>query len=341
MLNTRLKYLFICLIGSCVVMLFLQLFSIWKQSQPNGFIRLFPSNKIIGKEYLNLKLRNWYFAGIDSSGLYLGNWGRPGILSKITSKATEISDFKISGYENVGFYEGAYLRTEGTDLFLLDGVKALIGKGSLIAGKLKKTESVPYFTLGLPISSNNYILRTVKGMQSYLIATANNKLSVPLKFDGQKEGIFSTDGSLLKAPRANRVFYVYSYCNQFLALDTNLNILYKAHTKDTISKVQITVSKVASEHKITMSAPPMVVNKQCAINDEFLFINSGMRADNETLTMNKLGSPIDVYNVSNGKYKFSFYLPNFDGKKLTDFRVYGQSLYVLYDHYLYKYQLNF
>jgi len=341
MFNTRLKYLLICLTGSCIIMLSLHLFSIWKQSQPNGFIRLFPSNKIIGKEYINLKLRSWYFAGVDSSSLYLGNWGRPGILSRITSKAAEISDFKISGYENMGFYEGAYLRTEGTELFLLDGVKALVGKGSLKTSNLKKAEPVPYFTLGLPINYNNYILRTVKGMQSYLIATANNKLSVPLKFDGQKEGIFSADGSLVKAPGANRIFYVYSYCNLFLALDTSLNVLYKAHTKDTISRVQITVSKVASEHKITMSAPPLVVNKQCAVNDEFLFINSGMKADNETDKMHSSAAPIDVYNVSNGKYQFSFYLPNFDGKKLTDFRVYHQSLYALYDHYLYKYQLNF
>ena len=54
-----------------------------------------------------------------------------------------------------------------------------------------------------------------------------------------------------------------------------------------------------------------------------------------------LVSMIDVYAVADGKYQFSFYLPDFRGFKVRDFKVYGQSLYALYDHYLYKYQLNF
>ena len=51
-------------------------------------------------------------------------------------------------------------------------------------------------------------------------------------------------------------------------------------------------------------------------------------------------SIIDVYRVKDGRYQFSFYLPNVAGKKVNDFKVCGNKLITIYDQYLTVYELD-
>lgn len=322
-------------------MLVLQLTSSWKQLQPNGFIRLFPAHKIIGVNSFNLRTNTYYFAGGNSAMCYLGDRAKPGTLLNMSFKSNDSIRIQLSGYENKGFYQGAYLQVNGRSICLLDENKPLIGSGNIDHRLLNDYHKVPYFTAGIAFDSRSFVLRVVKNMQNYLTKYDNEIIDPLFKLEAQGDGIFSTDGSLIKADSINRIFYIYHYRNQFLALDTNLHLLYKGKTRDTVSQAKIEVSRISSEKQLTISAPPLVVNKQCSANAKWLLIHSGLKADNETKSMTENGAVIDVYSTDDGKYQFSVYLPDFGGKKLMDFRVYGQSLYALYDHYLYKYQLNF
>ena len=44
---------------------------------------------------------------------------------------------------------------------------------------------------------------------------------------------------------------------------------------------------------------------------------------------------------TDGKYEFSFYLPDYQGRKMKSFRVFDHMLVALYDNYLYGFRLNF
>lgn len=341
MIRLRLVKLLFCFIGSCLLVIFLQAFSTWKQNSNNGFIRLLPSHKITGLESLDLKSDTYYICGVDSTAVYLALRSYPERVLMVKFNHENPMFIKLSGFENLKFYQGAYVRVEASNVHLFEGIKPMIALGALRSARFTDVLRSPHFTAALPISRSSYILRVVKGMQNHLIKLNQNGVGLSLLLEKQGEGIFSTDGSLVKADGNDRFFYVFNYRNQFLALDTNLNLLYKGRTRDTISQSQIKVSRISSEHKITMSAPPLVVNKGGTANNRYLFVHSAMKADNETESMHAHATAIDVYDVKDGNYQFSFYLSDYNGKKLTDFRVYGQSLYALYDHYLYKYQLNF
>ena len=158
----------------------------------------------------------------------------------------------------------------------------------------------------------------------------------------QGEGLFSTDGMLLYDKSISRLIYMYYYRNQFICMDTNLKLLYKGKTIDTISRAQIKVSKIksGSENTFTLSVPPLVVNKKGSVYKGCLFVHSNIIAKNETKKAFDNASVIDVYNLKAGSYKFSFYLPDYNNTKMFDFAINGNTLIALYDHYIFVFELN-
>jgi hypothetical protein len=123
-------------------------------------------------------------------------------------------------------------------------------------------------------------------------------------------------------------------------MDTNLRVSYKARTIDTISRVKFSVDYIPSTKSLTFSSPPTFVNKESCVSGNYLFVNSALRADNDESAIYDIGSPIDVYSLIDGKYLLSFYLPDYKKSKIRDFRVFGNTLIALYDHYAYTYKLN-
>lgn len=341
MLKARLIRITVCFLCSCLLVCSLQIYSAWKQSRPNGFIRMFPSNLLTGIGALDLKTGSWYFTGGDSNNVFLTDRTRPGIFVKSDSNRKNSSSFRVVGFENMGFYEGAYFRTESSNLYLLDGVKPSIAFGKFEERKLTTSSKVPYFTSCLPLSQKSSILRIVRNMSNCLVKFDDGSVKTLFKLEKQGDGIFSTDGSLIKADGSGQIFYIYNYRNEFISFDTDLKVKYKARTKDTITQSQIKVSRIPSENKITLSSPPLLVNKHCTANKSWLLIQSGIMADNETSEMTDNSSTVDVYNSKDGSYNFSFHISNYSGEKLSDFKLCGDYLYALYDHYLYKYKLNF
>ena len=56
--------------------------------------------------------------------------------------------------------------------------------------------------------------------------------------------------------------------------------------------------------------------------------------------MFKQVSTIDVYDLLNNEYNFSFSIPNFDRKGITDFKVFNNLLIVLYGSFIFVYELD-
>jgi hypothetical protein len=247
----------------------------------------------------------------------------------------------ITGRDTVKFYPGTFVRTYERKFYVCDGVKPLLVSGSLDDGKMSMVEQVPYFSEVLP-HLNYYILKLFnRDMKNSLLKLTKSNVTSSYTFEDQGEGIFSSDGVLTESPDGLRLFYIYYYRNQFICLDSNLKLIYKGKTIDTISHAQIKVGTINSLHEKTLASPPIFVNKRSSANNEYLFVHSALIADNEIKETMKGINPIDIYRIKDGKYIFSIYLADFSNEKLQDFRVCEHTLIALYDDYLYFEHLNF
>ncbi|WP_316835503.1 hypothetical protein [Pedobacter nutrimenti] len=344
MIYKRLFSIGVCFIVSVLVIVMLFVSSDYLRNRPNSFVRLLPPHKIIPGPILDLTTSGYYFAGFNKDKIYMGNFFIPNSILSIRSNMKDSIRLQLHFSRQASLLKGSFSIIEDSSVFVLDGNQPALFIGNLLSDSELKGSHPPFFNKAVHIDKRSFVLRAVINGNNVLIKYKSD--STGFKFGNtalkkQVDGIFCTDGNLVKTRDSKLLFYIYYYRNQFLCSDTNLKLMYAGKTIDTNTHAKIKVSYLRSSNQITLSAPPIYVNKQAAANNKFLFIVSGLKADNEKYSLLDEFSIIDVYAVSNGKYQFSFYLPNFNGKKLTDFRVDEQSLYALYDHYLYKYQLNF
>ena len=344
MFKSRFYTLTICLFCGIGLVLILFISSKYLNSSPGSFIRKIPAHAIEGVNFLALDPSSYYFAGNDEDIIYLGNRGRLNELIGVDLKEKQTKWLTVLAPDSLRVFKDMQLRVDSKCVYLLEGMKSQIWKGDLKDLKITDKTNTPGFIAALTLNNGSLILKSTKKGEGILLKQSNKSDQLKVGkglLQKQVDGFFCTDGNLVKVPGANKIFYTYYYRNQFICADTNLNLLYRGKTIDTVAHAKIKVASIKSANQITLSAPPVYVNKQSTANEKYLFIHSALKADNETDDMHENGAAIDVYAISDGKYKLSFYLPDFNGRKLTDFRVYGQLLYALYDHYLYKYQLNF
>lgn len=159
----------------------------------------------------------------------------------------------------------------------------------------------------------------------------------------QVDGYFCTDGILRYDTRHSRLFYMYVYRGEFLCMDTNLNLLYKSKTIDTVTTARIEVKQHKKNGKllsITQAKQPKPVNRNLVLDKNNLYLLSAIKSDPETPEDFKDNQVIDVYTISNGTYRYSFYIPKYKGLKLRDFRIREDYLFAIFDAHLIKFKLE-
>ncbi len=117
-----------------------------------------------------------------------------------------------------------------------------------------------------------------------------------------------------------------------MVMDTSLHLTYRGNTIDTTTQAKIKVALVESENYHTLASPPLFVNKRGRVYDNRLFVNSNLQAKNEHISSFNEGAVVDVYDLTDGKYHFSFYVYHYrNTKRMMDFRISGHRMVVLYD----------
>ncbi|MNY31772.1 hypothetical protein D3C86_1659470 [compost metagenome] len=87
-----------------------------------------------------------------------------------------------------------------------------------------------------------------------------------------------------------------------------------------------------------MAKPPLYVNKRGYSSGNNLYIHAALAADNEDPKRFKQREVIDVYQLDNGKYSHTIYLPK--NKRLTGFVVHDDVLIALHERYLTTYSIS-
>ena len=334
----------ICLLVSILFILLLSYFSVLKEKHSNNFIRLLPSGKLSQENVLELKGANWYIAGAKNEHIFMGNLRAPDRILQVGISFKDTLGLKLRFPNDLKIFEGYTNQVENDSIYTLDGNQPALYSGNLKSLSSKYISKPPFFTQGIYSGCNIFVFRVVQSGKNWLVRYRPDSLGFKKPknlLEKQVDGIFCTDGNLIKVPNSNKIIYVYYYRNQFIFADDNLNLIYRGKTIDTVTHAHIKVAYIKSTNQTTLASPPLFVNKQSTANEKYLFIHSALIADNEVAESLDKVSVIDVYAIKDGKYQFSFYLPDIKKSKVRDFKVHEQSLYALYDHYLYKYRLNF
>jgi hypothetical protein len=199
-----------------------------------------------------------------------------------------------------------------------------------------------YYTKDACFSEDQFILRANdRKTKDPLFVKINLKTPTVREEDhfSEKTGtsIFPTDGILYFDTATHLACYTYFYQNGFICMDTNLHVIVKGKTIDTVTKREIKVARVGSS--LTMKQPPQFVNDLGAVAEGKLFLQSMLKADNELPLDFAENTVIDAYSVTNGNYIASFYIPPYNGNKLYQFHVIGKKLYAIYGKTVVEYDL--
>ncbi|MDO5989538.1 hypothetical protein Q4Q39_19205 [Flavivirga amylovorans] len=203
-----------------------------------------------------------------------------------------------------------------------------------------------YFSKIEPIDSTNFIIKATSNKTKESVLGKINlvdSLKVDLSYEllqKQIDGVFDTDGSLLYNRQLQKLVYTYFYRNQYIVADKNLELKRLGKTIDTISRAQIKVGTIASKNQLKMAAPALLVNKYSATYGSYLFVNSKLIGRYEPIDMWEQASIIDVYNIEENTYEFSFYVYNIGKDKLKTFQVLNDKLIAMIGNHIVIYQLS-
>src|SRR5690606_31583729 len=143
----------------------------------------------------------------------------------------------------------------------------------------------------------------------------------PNLIEKQMDGVFDVDGKMIVSQSGATTGYVYYYRNQYLVMDSNLQLILKEHTIDTVSIAQLQLA-TNKNNQIKMSAPPLQINKSAALTDDLVLIQSDRLGKYERKEMLKQAAIIDIYNWQQKTYEFSLYFYNVNGESIREFNLY-------------------
>lgn len=345
MKKNRIISLLICLtISICSVLV---LFSMSKNIiyNHNSFIRLFPPH--IANESVNFdtKYNSYYIAGVTKNKIYLGNYTSHLRLLILSKDLLDTQHVKIDTREVKGIQvRSIKIKIDSPKFYLTDGTIPIVLTGGITDWKAKifQYDSM-YFSDYAPIGNKTAVIRALskKNITRVLgkISVRGKSNFVPSILEKQVDGIFCTDGLLNYNQQREELIYTYFYRNQYIVMDTNLSVIYRGKTIDTISHAKIKVATISSTNSRTMAAPPLMVNKLSRSYGKLLYICSALMAKNESIERFKEVSVIDVYDLEHRNYKYSFYIKNINNHGIRDFEVYENKLIALSDTKIVVYDL--
>lgn len=349
MVNKTLLYTGVCVTISVLIVFTLANYVKRRPNSSGGFIRKFRKEALTSQGHFDLLYNSYYLAGTTDENIYLGNSVATAILFKTNYNFTDTATLRIKVPQDISWdWRAVTIRVDYPFLYMMEGIEPEILSAklpSLQAQRLRIEKT--YFQTAIPLSGTSFILKVYDTRLQQFVIT-KKKTGIPYDsyatseiLEKQGEGRFSVAGLLTYDSKSGRMVYVYSYRNKIIALDTGLNILYRNETIDTVSGTQIKVAELNSGTEFTLAGQSVVVNRKVCISDELIFINSGLKADNEDEKVFRSAAVIDVYTIKDGRYQFSFYLHNHKQNKLRSMLVHNDVLMAIFGQYIFTYKLNF
>ncbi|REC60488.1 tellurium resistance protein TerC [Chryseobacterium pennae] len=330
---------------SCGLVIFLFISSEHIMKTENNFTRRFLQYPMEEDKKMDLGANSYYFAGAADDKIYLGNYTTPLILTTIdTALVTRTSFTSVIDSHNHSF-RSIQMQVQKPYYYIYDGNVPVIYRGEL--GKQNaKTISYKdaYFNQIIPLDSARFAIRTQSSeTQNRVLGILDLQRKSKVKLysevlEKQKDGIFDSDGKMIRDPATGKILYTYFYRNQFMEMDHELTVLRKLHTIDTVTRAQIQVTQLKDgQHK--MSAPPLTVNKDMVAYRKLLFNESNLMGKHESRKAWKQAAIVDVYRTDQQEYVGSFYVFNRGKDKMSQMLVTDKYFYILIGNEIVRYRL--
>lgn len=316
----------------------------------NGFSRKFIENK-------ELKQLNIFqfsepmtrIVGITDEMIYLSGDSPTGLLAinKISGKKdTLFVEYSIPVEKMVPFY----LEVDSANFYMhLNNLK------TVLFGKFPKetlqicTLNSRIFTKSVQVSQDEIVIRTFTPsysdqlFQKYDLNTGQKigELNIPDLEDGA--GGVSTDGILKYDKIGRRIIYVEAFRNRFYCLDTGLNLMYKGHTIDTFSINSIGLVSQKMNDSTSKFVPNSARKNVCSdfiLDNDYLYIVSSLRADNQSHSEYNGSVSLDRYNLNNGSYEGSLLVDKIKNKSFRSAMIFNSTFYALFEGRVVAYRLN-
>ena len=198
------------------------------------------------------------------------------------------------------------------------------------------------FTALVPLSRHSIVVRAFDSAGSRqvfkkIIPGAPKPLRETPILENRNDAGFSADGMLRYDSTTHRLLYLQFYQNRFFCMDTNLNLLYKGNTIDTSGTNPISVRTFANSRNsgsLMPTVPLHIINHACVTDGRNMYVLSTLRADNESRSDFEKNAVVDVYALSNGAYRRSFYISDLHNEKAQNLFIAHGLLLVSYIHYI-------
>ena len=301
----------------------------------NNFTRRFGQHPIRDEKAFDLGANSYYFAGHFGDRIYLGNVTAPLTLTSIDTALTALQSVRLQIDNRDHLFRALQIQVQAPWFYLYDGSVPVIYRG-LLGDTLARTISLAdcYFSQLQVIDSVTFAFRAQSSesktqvlgrlhLQSKPKVTLNQTL-----LKKQVDGMFDTDGQLLRDSSTGELVYLFTYRNEILVMDQELNLLRKLHTIDTISTAQVQVRPL-SDGRYKLDAPPLKVNNHSVVHRQLLFNASNLMGKHEARDMWQKSAIVDIYTTSHQEYSGSFYVHNRGKNKMARMYATDSHLFVM------------
>lgn len=291
---------------------------------------------------VSLHTAGWYIAGNNDKQIWLAHPRLPHALVAISDD--DMDTLVITGLADS--VRATEITTDAFHFYVTDMERFDVYCGVLSTMTVhEKITDHTFFAEAVPLGNQSLVLRTVSSNNIYRLEKKSDRSLHSTAADDllqqQIDGLFCTDGKLHYDRTRHQLVYLYFYRNEFIVADTNLHLLYRAHTIDPVDTAQIRVAEIKSENAIRLSRPPLVVNAQSVVADGLLLVNSALASKHEDPVVFSKVSVMDVYDLDQrGIYRFSFYIPDYRGHPVSRFVISGNKLTAVHGTYLVRYTLT-
>jgi len=312
-----------------------------------SFDRKFEVNAFQHLKSIPVEDGHYYQAGISEHFLYLVHDSDP-LRIIVLNNQLESQDTATVVFDALtcSIPEKPLIHIDSPFFYVTDRLSSCVWKGDLNTWRAQALISnVPPVMQSVCVGKNTFAMHLLMGkglnpvMENVLALVSRRTPLVSLHhelLEEQMDGLYSTDGLLRYSRLLHQVIYIYFFRNEYVVMDTSLQLLARRHTIDTVSIADIHPVQL-SRTSYSMTAPPLVVNQMARVINKHLFIHSLIRAGNEDDSAND-SAIIDVYDLTKAHYVSSFYIP--DAQSLRNFFIYGNKLVVAYDDRLDGYKLK-
>lgn len=343
--NTKYKLLLLtalAIIGVATVAL-LFAFSEKMMHRNNAFQRRFMPHPIEKLKEHDLKFNSYYFAGFQEKKIYLANYKVPLLLKVIDINLNTTNDSAISIANSNLPFRRVRIGVNPPYFYLGDGTVPILFRGKTITGNGVQLFDKAYFTEFTVADSLTIGFATVssKTKSNTLGLLKNHSDSLIINenlLTKQVDGIFDSDGSLLWNAKHEQFLYVYRYRNTYEVINKDMKKIFTGRTIDTIRTAILDINYDNSTQQSKLGWKSVIVNKASATSGDYLYIESDRLGQYEDES--NTSTIIDVYNITNNSYEFSFYIYHNPGIKLKEFKIDGHILAALIEEKLLIYKLK-